>query len=351
MVRSQVLGRAAQPEPEVVATPQYQAAVGTIRSVAIMAPDYCANRTAAESVGQAQAAGTVLSTKCGIEMGELERALAMAGYQVTSWSALASAVERDHVTPSAAAARLGAQVLFQVNTLQKVLVSPQIDFRWQRGIWEMDQTGDLATGQPAAVTDQDATALYAEAARRERDAQARQVLGATLDVNAIMVSTGQSIWFYRGTRFEEVKEEHLVEFRGLRRGPQWEFRPMPQDQARPEPTAPPTSMSQTVGGAPASPEDQKYHQLMLELVRDFVQRFSGAGGQPAPAGYAPAAAPPGAPPAAAPPGAPPGAAPPPGSPPPAAPPPGAPPPGAAPPPAAAPPPGAGTPPKTIPPSR
>lgn len=303
-VRSQMVGQSAAPVPEVVATPQYQAIVGGLRSVAIKAPDYCANKTAAETEGRARPTGTVLATRCGIEMGEIERALAMVGYQVTSWSTLASTVHNEGLTPEAAAKKLGAQVLFQVNSLQKIRVRPQVNYRWERGVWELDRKGQAPTGKPAKVSDADTGVLFREAGRQEAGAQPQEVSGATLDVNAIQVDTGQTIWFYRGTRFVAVQDQATVQFRAKRGKRGWEFFPAPgQPSPGPKPPpGPPAVLTRSVGGGPASPQDQAYHQVMLELVRDFAHRFSGKHQPPSP----PAGAPPmGAPPAGAPPATPP----------------------------------------------
>src|SRR5262245_61940076 len=76
----------AQQAPEVIASDTYRAnATSTNTVVAVRAPDSCSNNTADQVTGGAASKGTIMLTNCGVEMAEVERALARTGYRVISW--------------------------------------------------------------------------------------------------------------------------------------------------------------------------------------------------------------------------------------------------------------------------
>ncbi len=282
LVRSQVSERSKPLDVEVTPTPEYDALVGKIHSVAVQAPDYCANRSAADASGRASATGTVMATECGVELGELERALTRAGFRVTSWSALANLVRAEKITPSAASRRLGAQVLFQINSLQRVKVTPDVKVDWRRSFVGITKDGTRVTDEKADVDSSDEAVLVGMVKPHEAHVSAVERLGASLDVNAIDTSTGQSLWFYRGTMFDALDKTSLVEVTAFDGEEGWEQRAVRVPTPRAGATVPSASGSATIAGRAAGPEEQTYRQMMRELVKDFVENFS-KGKRPPPA--------------------------------------------------------------------
>jgi hypothetical protein len=267
--------------PEVTDTPQYRAELPVIRQVALQAPSECASRTAAAATGQGTATGTLVKTECGVEMGELERALTRAGFAVQSWTSLAALVRDEKISPREAAARMGAQVLFQVNSLEKVRAAPVTGAKWERRYFVSDVYG--RRGAPASLPESERSVLREFVARPESDwiALTGQRLGAMLDVNAVMVSSGQSIWFYRWQRLDTPTAARQVSALARRvDGGPW----VPVAPAPLAPAALPVDERRSVesgervsGGAPEDPADAAYFRLMREVVTDFVQRFTHGG--------------------------------------------------------------------------
>lgn len=264
--------------PEVTETPQYREVLPQVRQVALQAPNECASRTAANATGLGTATGTLVKTTCGVEMGELERALTRAGYVVQSWNTLAAMVRDQHVTPREAAAQLGAQVLFQVNSLEQVKAVPVTGARWERRYFHSDALG--TQGAPALLPESERLFLREMVARQESELLgalgSRQ--GAMLDVNAISVSTGQTLWFYRWQRLDTPSASRRVSALASREGAGYWFQVMPITPASAvtpvDPRAAVESGEQLQGGGAQDVADATYFRLMREVVTDFVQRFN-----------------------------------------------------------------------------
>lgn len=218
-------------------------------------------------------------------MAELERALAQAGYRVTSWRTMADAMARGSQTAVEVARAFGSQVVFQVNSLER----SQAEARFvQRTNWSFHQTDPSgATGPQIAVSAADAEQLrqIANAYLASRH-QATAGHAATLDVVAIDVaSNGESVWFYRGQLVEELTStrDARVMVRGTPRtssfgGASFDWSPVdPIQQVGVQVVNPTTSTggTQTVeyGGGPSDPTRALEQRIMRTLVADFVQRF------------------------------------------------------------------------------
>ncbi|MEZ4292858.1 MAG: hypothetical protein R3E53_20935 [Myxococcota bacterium] len=74
--------------PDVTETPVFRGMRGGVRTLGLQPPDVCADRGLSRSSGGGDPQIGVLRTRCGVEMAELEQALARAGYRVVSWGAI-----------------------------------------------------------------------------------------------------------------------------------------------------------------------------------------------------------------------------------------------------------------------
>jgi hypothetical protein len=280
-IESRLVESNRQATPELTPTAQYQAALPTIKRVAVRAPDSCTSLTAAQRTGSAAGTGTVVATQCGVEMAELERGLTRAGFIVSSWRTLENMVVVDRVTPTAAAAKLGAQVLFQVNSLERVQVRAGQDARWERHYFGADACGvSLA---PKEFDEQDLASIRQLVAAQEQLILSRPRLGAMLDVNAVMVETGQTIWFYRWVKADSSSTERMARAVTTKVKQTWQ----PVSLAC-QPKAKPTkvvksgeSEAVSVGALSASDIEAQYFQLIREVVADFVAHFSKGSAGPA----------------------------------------------------------------------
>lgn len=264
---------------DVTDTPVYRQQLAKTRQVAISAPSSCTSETAASRTGTAAASGAILKTDCGVEMSELERALTRAGYSVASWrsvSALVGPVSRPNMTPTEAAAKLGAQVLFQVNSLEKITAEPARNARWERRFYVSDALA--SQGPPALLSNQESAELRPMIEAIEGDSLKGMRQGAMLDINAINVSTGQTMWFYRWQKLDTDRYETGARglYTQLGSGP-WAAVAWP---IGPRASVSPTMSTGEVrversGGGPESVSEALYFQLMREVVRDFVGSFTG----------------------------------------------------------------------------
>ncbi len=261
---------------EITPTAQYEQDVGAIKQVALREPDSCANETAAAATGAARIDKQTVSTLCGVEMAELERALTRAGYVVSSWKALGNMVRVDQITPVEAARRLGAQVLFQVNSLEKAQVMAGHDARWERNYGLATEFADVI--RPAQVTEHTAGQLKAMVRPMEQMLLAQERIGAMLDVNAIMVSTGQTIWFYRWVKIEPQRQDNDVMALARETNKDMWMAVSPRPRAATGNVAVVRSAEvEAVSRSGRSADEQKalYFQLLRSVISNFVKEFSG----------------------------------------------------------------------------
>jgi hypothetical protein len=194
--------------PEIVASQTYLSKIATIKSLAVMAPEGCANETAAQSSGEAAGQGVLLKTTCGIEMAELERALAKAGFQVISWNVLQNKVLKEEVTPQAASKELGAEILFQINSLERSLVQAGQDARWERRFYQSNDEGEQL--DPASLPVTEGEQLVSHIKKKEAALTHQERLSMTINASVSLVETGETIWFYEWTHAEAHEQDNAI---------------------------------------------------------------------------------------------------------------------------------------------
>jgi hypothetical protein len=186
-------------EAETTKSARYNTLLPKVKSVALKAPSYCEDKTASKATGEAAGQSTVVQTTCGVEMAELERTLVKSGYNVYSWNMFNNRVKESGTDADAAIAakKLGAQVLFVVNSLERVKVIPKSTARFENEFFSSDEYGNQIA--PAQITE-DRINLLKKLTNNNREVLFRRtrLQGAMLDVNAVDAETGQTIWFYRG---------------------------------------------------------------------------------------------------------------------------------------------------------
>lgn len=269
-----------QQAPEVIATPAYNQLAGRATTVAVRAPDHCSNNTTNQATGEAAASGAILQTNCGVEMGEIERALTRAGYNVISWNILDREMARDN-SAADVASRLGAQILFQVNSLERSRKTLGQDARWERSYFRTDAVGGRAA--PLPLSEQQRNTLSSAYLAQIEAQQNPRAFAVTLDAAAIWVPTGQSIWYYRWTRAAEpagVSSGYNLWLRcvqGFGFSQCQRFQP-PNAGGGPVNTvlAAGESVALSAGERPEDVERALYLDLFKEVVANFVESFSRA---------------------------------------------------------------------------
>ncbi len=191
--------------PEIVESQTYLSLIPKIKTLAVIAPEGCANETATQSSGEAASQGVLLKTTCGIEMAELERALAKGGFQVISWNVLQNKVLKEEITPQAASKELGAEVLFQINSLERSQVQAGQDARWERRFYESNDEGTQLDSTSLPVNE--GKQLIKKIKNKEAMLAHRERLSVTINASASLVETGETMWFYEWTHAEAREQD------------------------------------------------------------------------------------------------------------------------------------------------
>jgi hypothetical protein len=275
LVSQFVASSQAEPPPEIIETPTYRAEVGRIKTVAVRAPESCSDRTADSASGAAASQETILKTYCGVEMAEIERGLARLGYRVISWKVLSREMNERNLTAIEIASNLGAEALFQINSLEKSRNAPGKDARWERKYFRSNDLGERVQEQPF---DDDTRAFFKNRYfdRYEKSADYRR-LAITLDANAVLVKTAESIWYYRWTHSDPVglnlSQEVLVECEGNNR----ECVTLTPRKPAPDRATTRASGDSEAISASERPEDREkavYAQLLSDVITSLVKSFS-----------------------------------------------------------------------------
>lgn len=266
---------------EVTKTPRYSNMFSRINSVALSAPSSCANQSAASATGSAANTGDIVKTLCGVEMAEMERALVREGFTVYSWNMINSAIIANRQEGAAAVAkRLGAQVLFQVNSLERVIMTPGRDDRIEHYFQNSNESGEslsslkLDKQQISKINDIIATDELKRLPSAKR-------LGAMLDINAVDSATGQTIWFYRWSKHEDSSKNVFAKYL-LQCWDYWGPWCRIEQGQIPEPESPKKGSEKrstevatfSTDPRPASEQDVIYFELLRDVTVDFVKRFS-----------------------------------------------------------------------------
>ncbi|MFO0755246.1 MAG: hypothetical protein U0359_02070 [Byssovorax sp.] len=280
---------------EITPTKTYQQVLPTVQRVAVHAPDACNDVSVSGATGAANNTGQILQMRCGVWMAEIERALSQRGYQVPSWKELHNLVKTQNITPVAAADKLHAQVLVQLNSLERITRKPAQDARIERDYVLSDVYGK--EHEPAQLLPNDVASLRALLAPAESALLQSERLGAMLDANAVLVSSGQAIWFYRWLKVAPFSAEQQAKVLAFF-GPPASFKPAKGDPQtyllgqpgtwtpvapEPSPDAGPVTVTAvssereaiSTGAKNASEDDATYFALVREVVADFVGKFSG----------------------------------------------------------------------------
>jgi hypothetical protein len=194
----------AQSQPDIIATDDYRRLNKTNLAVAVKAPDQCTSYTTDQRTGQAAAGETILKTDCGLEMGEIERALARTGYRVISWTAFNQQIETGKNIIKAAQ-ELGADVVFQINSLENSIKSLGQDARWERAYYRSDWMGNtVAPMDLGSTTRNDFATRFLVPLESQYNTRTYNV---TIDAVAISVMNGQSIWYYRWAKASDLGQQ------------------------------------------------------------------------------------------------------------------------------------------------
>jgi hypothetical protein len=258
--------------PDVTVTPTFRAISGSVEKIALRPPDVCADRGISGSGGQAQLQLGVMRTRCGVEMAAFERALARAGYEVVSWSAVQHMASAEDKSILESAADLEIDVLLQVNALERIDITPGRDARWERRFYEATRSGEPR--DPVAVDAARRLSFDRLISQKEAHIGGGTRVGAMINVSAVWVESGSTVWFYEWTRIDEIavdpEVEVLVDCA--------ESRCIEVQQAAPVASSGSyegSIVGISTSGDPADRSQAIFSELVRELVTDLAERFAG----------------------------------------------------------------------------
>lgn len=260
-------------EAEVTITPRYSEKISDVKSVAISAPSSCTNQNTSTATGSAVNKGSVVVTDCGVQLAEIERALVRHGYTVYSWKLINNISNPN--SPDKVARQLGAQVLFQVNSLERINVTPSRDARVVRNFFLSNEYGEKL--EHLELNERDIENINSAIGKIElKRLPSATSLGAMLDISAIDSETGQTIWFYRWNK-QEDNSKNLFSTSLL------VCRSWGCEQKRPEDKEPQQTPNEarssevetlSTTARPANEQDVVYFRLLQDVTADFIKTFS-----------------------------------------------------------------------------
>lgn len=258
--------------PDVTETPAFVASRGEMATLGLQPPDLCADRGLSASDGMGQLEIGVLRTRCGVEMAELERAIVRAGYQVVSWGAIAQRATKLEIPILESAGGLGIDVLLQVNALERIQIRPAQDRRFERRYFRATRNGERAA--PASVRRDLASDFERLIESRETSIEIGKRVGATINVSAVWVESGATIWFYEWTQIDRVADEQRIEILVDCRDESC------REIQIPRPVSSAGSVTGSISGVSIAgdPSDEYqaiFHDLVRSLVTDLAERFAG----------------------------------------------------------------------------
>ncbi|MCH1930851.1 hypothetical protein L9G16_11705 [Shewanella sp. A25] len=252
----------------------FSASFHKIKTIAVKAPDHCISESQTERSGNAKAETNVMQTACGVEMAQIERSLAKAGYGVISWKVLQNEMQvaKTHLE---AATQLQADALFQINSLERSTSKAGQDARWERRYQETD--AKLRKQKAAAVTPAIASQLDNIAKRNEMSVLgANEVLSATINSSVTLVENGRAIWFYEWNHQQSLDNNEIIETKTAiycEEGFCNAYSPLQEQDSKPE-LLQGSSEALSTGASPADRRRAIHDKLMRQVVEDMVSKFS-----------------------------------------------------------------------------
>lgn len=192
-VETEIIVSPSKKAPQVIKTKAYQAIKDNIDTVAIIAPDSCRQQSAMSSNIEQE---DFIRSRCGVEIGIIERGLIEAGFNVISWEMLVS-ISREKSYLSSAK-ELDVDVLFSINSLEKIIADTS-DVYLKRSYYNSNEAGEKL--EPVSMTEYEKRGIREELKDYE-GLKAGLTIGAAIDVAAVDAKTGESIWYYQSSVYD-----------------------------------------------------------------------------------------------------------------------------------------------------
>lgn len=267
-------------QAEVSETVTYLNNRNNIKTISFRVPDECLATTAARAKGESQSTDLILRTACAVWLAELERALLRYEYRIISWDALERYARQKQVSTYVAARELGADLVFILNSLETSNVDSGSEQNLSYLYYESDPEGNRI--REAMLLDsvrENLRTMIASRSSTSGAVRSADAISATLDTTAILSNTGESIWFYRRSVTQIVKDVTSLQFLFRGKGKYWRpVKPLQADQEtviQQEQTASRDVIAQSASSTTKDPYQAQKFDLVRRVATDFVAQFRG----------------------------------------------------------------------------
>jgi len=248
--------------PEVIKTELYKKIKNKVKTVAIIAPDYCREQSALSASTQQR---NFIRSSCGVALGLIEKQLLSQEFSVISWEMLKS-LSKDK-SFFQAGKELGIDIFFSINSLENI-TADSLNINLKRQYFKSDSYG--VKGKPWDLHEKHKKIIRAQL-KDDEDSVVRFSLGAAIDVTAIDVQTGKSLWYYQASFYNINKKEKIVTaaFRGKKNI----WRMFQKDGLPIESTIKRKSSNIEKENKKSQLSDGIYFQYLKVAISSFIQSF------------------------------------------------------------------------------
>lgn len=189
--------------PKIIKAWSYSSLSNSMNTIAIVAPDLCRKQSAMTSSTHQQ---DFIRTLCGVEIGIIEKEFIIRGYSVVSWEMLESESQSESKSYLQSSKELDVDILFIINSLENITANSS-NVNLERKYYKSDDKG--YKGAPWNLGE-----IHKKEIRKQlklyEGGESNLSLGAAIDVTAIEVKTGKSIWFYQSSFYDLEKVDNVI---------------------------------------------------------------------------------------------------------------------------------------------
>lgn len=188
-------------EPQIISTPLYREIKDKIKTVAIIAPDFCQQQSAfSANIQQVN----FIRSNCGVALGVIEKDLISQGFNVISWEMFESIAKGSSFFK--AGKELDIDVIFSINSLENI-TADSLNINLERKYYKSDRYGNKGELWNLQESHKE---KVRKILRGYEGIIPKSSMGAAIDVAAIDVKTGKSIWYYQASFYNVEKEERKL---------------------------------------------------------------------------------------------------------------------------------------------
>lgn len=250
--------------PQIIESKSFKDISAKVNTVAVKAPDSCYGQSSKSSNKNIKYQKDVVRSNCGVEIGIIEKKLIEKDYNVVSWEMLESMAKSNNKSYLECAKELNVDVLFSVNLLEKIGASDSDD-PIKRSYFKSDVNG--IKGAPWALGEDHKKIIRSILYDFETDLYWAS-FGASIDITAIDVKTGKSIWFYKASFYDMENQETKITSLFAQRNRRWGIYKLND-----KPVQRRTSSNTELDRKEKTNLDIYYQKYLTEAISTFIESF------------------------------------------------------------------------------